>query len=180
MTKEPDWSALPSGAPRGLVALLRHCLQKRIHLRLRDIGDARLAIDDALAELGANTAVGSRLIGAPAAGILLYWAGYPLVALAAVGLTLLVMPRRAETPPANPKRLVVRLPEGDQLAFGESAPVGEGRPSLAISPDGTRIVYVGRHGGTVHLYMRRLDQFDSSVIAGTEGAFNPFFSPDGQ
>jgi eukaryotic-like serine/threonine-protein kinase len=76
MTKDPDWSALPSGAPRGLVALLRHCLQKRIHLRLRDIGDARLAIDDALAELGANTAVGLRLIGAPAAGHpALLWAG---------------------------------------------------------------------------------------------------------
>jgi eukaryotic-like serine/threonine-protein kinase len=181
MTKDPHWSALPSGAPRGVVALLRHCLQKRIHLRLRDIGDARLAIDDALAELGANAAVGLRLTGAPAAGHpALLWASYPLVAIAAVAMTLLAVPRRAETPPASPKRLVLQLPEGDQLAFGEAAPVGEGRPSLAISPDGTRIVYVGRHAGTVQLYMRRLDQFDSSVIAGTEGAFNPFFSPDGQ
>ncbi len=181
ITKDPDWTAVPSGVPRGVVALLRHCLQKRIHLRLRDIGDALLAIDDALAELGANTADSLRLTRAPATGHpVLLWASYPLVAVAAVGLTLLVVPRRVETPPASPKRLVLRLPEGGQLAFGEAAPVGEGRPSLAISPDGTRIVYVGRHAGTVQLHMRPLDQFDSSVIAGTGGAFNPFFSPDGQ
>ena len=180
MTKDPDWSALPSDVPPGVAALLRHCLQKGVHLRLRDIGDARLAIDDALAEPGAGTTVGPRRTDARTAGRALHWAAYPLVAVVGAGLTLLVTPRRAETPPTNPKRLVLQLPSGDQLAFGESAPVGEGRPSLAISPDGARIVYVGRHAGTVQLYLRPLDQFDSSVIAGTEGAFNPFFSPDGQ
>ena len=75
---------------------------------------------------------------------------------------------------------MLQLPAGDELAFGEAAPVGEGRPSVAISPDGTRIVYVGRRAGSVRLYQRPLDSFDSTAIAGTEGAFNPFFSPDGQ
>jgi serine/threonine-protein kinase len=180
MTKDPDWSALPSDVPPGIAALLRHCLQKRVHLRLRDLGDARLAIDDALAEPGAGTTVGPRSTGARTAGRALHWAAYALAAVVGAGLTLLVTPRRAETPPASPKRLVLQLPSGDQLAFGESAPLGEGRPSLAISPDGARIVYVGRHAGTVQLYLRRLDQFDSNALAGTEGAFNPFFSPDGQ
>ena len=180
VTKDPDLNALPSDVPPGVLALVRHCLQKREHLRLRDIGDARLAIDDALAEPGAGTTVGPRRTDARPAGRALNWAAYPLVAVAGAGLTLLVTPRRAETPPTNPTRLVLQLPSGDELAFGESAPVGEGRPSLAISPDGTRVVYVGRHAGTVQLYLRPLDQFDSRVIAGTEGAFNPFFSPDGQ
>ena len=60
VTKDPDLSALPSDVPPGVLALVRHCLQKREHLRLRDIGDARLAIDDALAEPGAGTTVGPR------------------------------------------------------------------------------------------------------------------------
>ena len=180
VTKDPDWSALPSDVPSSVVALVRHCLQRRVHLRLRDIGDARLAIDDALAEPGAGTTVGPPRADARPARRALSWAAYPLVALAGAGLTLLVTPRRADIPPTNPKRLVLQLPSGVQLAFGESAPVGEGRPSLAISPDGSRIVFVGRHDGTVQLYLRPLDQFDSSVIAGTEGAFNPFFSPDGE
>ena len=46
----------------------------------------------------------------------------------------------------------------------------------AISPDGTRIVFVSKGG----LAIRRLDQAKATRLAGTEGAFFPFFSPDGQ
>jgi eukaryotic-like serine/threonine-protein kinase len=181
ITKEPDWSALPLDAPRPALALLRWCLQKQVRHRLRDIGDARLAIDDALTELGGDTSVGSRPEGRRSeARRPLFWVTYAVVALSAVSLTLVAMPRRADVPLVSPKRLVLQLPAGDQLAFGEAAPVGEGRPALAISPDGSRIVYVARHAGIVRLYQRPLDQFDSAPIPGTEGAFNPFFSPDGE
>jgi len=46
----------------------------------------------------------------------------------------------------------------------------------AISPDGSRIVFVAKHG----LAMRRFDQSKTTPIAGTEGATFPFFSPDGR
>ena len=181
ITKEPEWSALPPAVPPTIRALLRRCLQKSARLRLRDIGDARLAIDDAMGELGADANVGSLVAGARTPGRrALPWIYLPLVVLSAVGLTLLSLQRRPELPAATPKRLVLQLPAGDELAFGESAPVGEGRPSVAISPDGTRIVYIGRRAGRVQLFQRPLDQFDPMAIAGTEGAFNPFFSPDGQ
>ena len=49
-----------------------------------------------------------------------------------------------------------------------------------ISPDGEQIVYVGGLLGAEHLFLRRLDQFDAALLPGTEGAFGPFFSPDGQ
>jgi len=55
--------------------------------------------------------------------------------------------------------------------------------SLALSPDGNRLVYLSEHGGRLlaeRLYMRRLDQAKTSEIRGAEGAFFPFFSPDGQ
>jgi serine/threonine-protein kinase len=41
-------------------------------------------------------------------------------------------------------------------------------------------VYVGNHGGSTQLYLRSLDRFEATPIPGTEGAQNPFFSPDGQ
>jgi hypothetical protein len=53
--------------------------------------------------------------------------------------------------------------------------------SFAISPDGTRLVYVASvSGGSPRLFMRRLDQPRGTEIAGTTGATGPFFSPDGQ
>jgi serine/threonine-protein kinase len=51
---------------------------------------------------------------------------------------------------------------------------------LALSPDGSRLVYVAARAGTTRLYVRHLNEFTSRPIGGTEGGFNPFFSPDGQ
>jgi serine/threonine-protein kinase len=63
---------------------------------------------------------------------------------------------------------------------------GEGRigdapgSPIAVSPDGSRIVYVGTDSSrTGWLYSRVLDREDPVQIAGTRGAYNPFFSPDG-
>jgi len=50
-----------------------------------------------------------------------------------------------------------------------------------ISPDGTRLVFPAKVAdGSEQLAMRRLDQSTVTILAGTEGAFDPFFSPDGQ
>lgn len=58
-------------------------------------------------------------------------------------------------------------------------------PSVAISPDGTMIVFAGvMPGQTANartmLYRRPLASANADPLAGTEGAANPFFSPDGQ
>ena len=52
--------------------------------------------------------------------------------------------------------------------------------SFAISPDGTTIVYTARVGVSTMLYKRLIDEYAVEGIPGTEGAQNPFFSPDGQ
>jgi serine/threonine-protein kinase len=50
-----------------------------------------------------------------------------------------------------------------------------------ISPDGTRFVFPAKAAdGVERLAIRRLDQSRVTVLAGTEGAVDPFFSPDGQ
>ena len=78
------------------------------------------------------------------------------------------------------KRSVITLKEGNQLALAELAPLGVGRRSLALSPDGTHLAYVVDRSGTSQLYLRRMDEFEARPLEGTEGAFDPFFSPDGQ
>ena len=45
---EPDWSSLPGSVPPRIRELLHRCLQKEAKQRLRDIGDARIIIEEAL------------------------------------------------------------------------------------------------------------------------------------
>ena len=61
--------------------------------------------------------------------------------------------------------------------------VGMGRPSrtaIALSPDGRRLAFVARQGDRQQLYVRALGEGEARPLPGTEGADNPFFSPDGQ
>jgi serine/threonine-protein kinase len=78
------------------------------------------------------------------------------------------------------RRWGVVLPDSAPLAFVGVASLGIGRPSLALAPDGTRLVYSAKTGATTQLYYRELDKLDAVRLPGTEGAYSPFFSPDGQ
>jgi eukaryotic-like serine/threonine-protein kinase len=99
-----------------------------------------------------------------------------LTAAVALGLAagwIIAGPRNA-APAAGPSiRASIALAEGTQLA-------GWGSPSLAISPDGSVIAYVANRGFIQALYLRRIDEPDSRLVAGSDGAEGPFFSPDGQ
>jgi serine/threonine-protein kinase len=69
------------------------------------------------------------------------------------------------------------------VAFLVLAPLPAVAQSLVgawtISPDGRDLVYVGQEDGTTRLYHRPLNQVDATPMVDTEGAENPFFSPDG-
>jgi eukaryotic-like serine/threonine-protein kinase len=71
-------------------------------------------------------------------------------------------------------RFTISLPAGQRLA-------GLGEPVIAISPDGSRLVYIAAQGSALpQLYLRAMDSSEAKPIPGTEGAANPFFSPDGK
>ena len=53
-------------------------------------------------------------------------------------------------------------------------------PSVAISPDGSKVAYVTHHGGVSQIFLRRIGEATPQVLPGTERADMPFFSPDGQ
>ncbi len=73
--------------------------------------------------------------------------------------------------PAPTKRFAITLPRGATLTLGRGA-------SIILSSDGRRLVYVATLRDTVQLFQRILDQPDSVPIPGTDGASDPFFSPD--
>ena len=98
-----------------------------------------------------------------------------LIAAAAVALEL----RGAGSPATATTRLTATLPQ--------SSPYVVPRPgrSLAISPDGRLLVYASTDSSAKppnrrKLFRRSLDQLSVLPIAGTEGAYQPFFSPDGR
>ena len=73
-----------------------------------------------------------------------------------------------------PAHLAVTLPAGQVLVANSIEP-------LAVTPDGSTLVYaaVGENHKS-QLYLRKLDSFESTPIPGTEDAFCPFLSPNGE
>ena len=163
---EPDWAELDRRAPAHVRALVRKCLRKDARQRLRDIGDARVALQD-----GPQS---SREVH-PRRSLVPYALGLAALCLAA-GLALggLLRPNDVDR---SVQRVVVPLPPDVRMvdrAFG-------GGRELKISPDGTLLVFTGIHQGTSEhqLFLRQLDEREARPIPGTDGAFQPFFSPDG-
>ena len=170
LKQEPDWSALPPGLPPGVVRLLGRCLQKDPRSRLRDAGDARLEIAEAMAPgAGAPGGVEPRRRFSWAAAAL------GLAVGATLAITALVALRRTAPSAAAPvSRLAVRLPA--EAPYGVRSYPGS---SIAISRDGATIVYRDAKLGGLHV--RRLDESEVRSIPGAEGGCNqPFFSPDGE
>jgi serine/threonine protein kinase len=156
---KPDLSGVPAPARR----LLERCLEKDPKKRLRDIGDMELLLADTSAPVSiapSPSRIGSA--GGFAAGVLAVTTAVALWAL-----------WRAEKPVERP---LVRLDV--DLGADVSLPAPSVSAStVAISPDGTRLVYAS--GNPTKLFTRRLDQPKATEISGTQGASNPFFSPDG-
>jgi serine/threonine protein kinase/tetratricopeptide (TPR) repeat protein len=48
LEREPDWSALPDSTPPSIGKLLTRCFEKNSKMRLRDVGDVRIELEDAL------------------------------------------------------------------------------------------------------------------------------------
>jgi serine/threonine-protein kinase len=167
---EPDWSQLPDATPAVIRILLRRCLRKDKRQRIPDAAILRIEIEDAIAapkDSGVTQA-------APAHTNKL------LLAVGAVAAVLVIVAAvtsfgwwRATRPVEQALRPLVRL----DVDLGPDVSLGSPRGADAIlSPDGTRIVYVSKN----RLFTRRLDQPNATELAGTQGAYIPFFSPDGQ
>jgi Tol biopolymer transport system component len=159
LTKEPEWNCVPPGTER----LLRRCLERDPKQRLRDIGDARFLLEEDLPK-SIPAASRSNLPWKIGAGAL------ALVAVIAL-VSLWLFTRRAA-----PSVLQLSVDLGDDAAVGPRRGA-----SMALSPDGSRLVFVtGQQIVKARLALRRLEQPKSVPLAGTDGVEAPFFSPDGK
>ena len=170
----PPMSSLQPMTPPALARVVKKCLAKEPENRWQTPKDL---CDELkwLAESGSQptlaltpTGKGIRTLGRR---LLILGLGSLLSALAIAGLAVRYLKL---SPPQPVTRTVINLPLGQQLAGLDSG------PSVALSPDGTHLAYVARQGGAQQLYLRALDSIDSRPIPGTDGAVDPFFSPDGQ
>jgi len=165
---EPDWDALPFATPPLARSLLRRCLQKDPARRLHDIADARIEIQEAVADPDTSTPSAPPQRGAARFARAIPWI---VAAVSILALLLTQVGLRRNAPPDRPvTRLELTLPAGVELYIGPSA--------VAFSPDGTRVAFVGIEAGNRRLYLRRLDEFETVPVRGTEGATSSFFSPD--
>jgi serine/threonine-protein kinase len=101
------------------------------------------------------------------------------VATAAIALLGVITATWALTRPQSPRpvtRVSLALPDSQRLADANT------QWRLALSPDGSTIVYSGglKGSATTQLWVRRLNELQATPLAGTQGAMNPAFSPDGQ
>jgi len=165
---EPEWSRLPGRLPAEIGDLLRRCLRKDARRRLRDIGDARIALSE-LAEAPASAdaeATASRR-GVPAA------VPWTLVAVLVLVLAAVLWRNPAGESPASTGRTA-------RFEFELPGSPTSGN-AIALSADGRRFAYVGGgEAGREVLFLRSLDDPVVREVAGTEGANFPFFSPDGE
>jgi Tol biopolymer transport system component len=161
---EPDWTALPANISPSIRVLLQRCLRKDRRQRTPDAATIRIEIEDAIDAPKDSGATQT----APASMSKLL-----LAVVAAVTIIAVVMAFgwwRATQPG---ERSLVRL----DVDLGPEVSLGSPRGTNTIlSPDGRRMVYVSQG----RLFTRRLDQPSAAELAGTQGAFAPFFSPDGQ
>jgi eukaryotic-like serine/threonine-protein kinase len=162
---EPNWSALPTETTH-LMGVLQRCLEKDVKRRLRDMADVEL-----LLEAPPESDVVTH--GTPSKGAAWIWATAVLSLIAGGMIAALLLSSRSRTVPPHVARFEVTTSQQD--LFTTNSPGA----NVAISPDASRIVYTSG-GGPFHLVVRQLDHLGTKPIAGSEGARDPFFSPDGQ
>ncbi|HXQ25319.1 MAG TPA: protein kinase [Candidatus Acidoferrales bacterium] len=173
--EDPDWRLLPAATPIRIRVLLQRCLQKDPKQRLRDIGDARISLEEVLSGAADPTVTTSaeRSAKRPWLWIAAALAG---VLLTAGGVGFAIWTLKPSPSAARPvTRTVIDLPTGQHLA-------GLDNLALALSPDGRDLAYVATTQGasTQQIYLRPMDSAEARPVPGTEGAIDPFFSPDGQ
>jgi serine/threonine protein kinase/Tol biopolymer transport system component len=173
-----DWNRLPASTPVPIRRLLERCLERDRKRRLQAIAEARIIIDDYLANASPS---GSRSVALPAiqtrpSSARLPWIVAAVSVVALLGALALLWQQWGARRGSFALRADVKV--SDAPLFTD---VGS---SIELSPDATRLVYVAGSTQIQQLYIRALNQLDGTKLAegntGSSSPYQPFFSPDGQ
>ena len=171
--QDPHLEELPNSTPSKIRELLERCLRKDPGLRLRDIGDARITIDECLVEgVTGLEALPPARRSSPIWRQVAPWAAVPVLAtLAWLG--------RADQPTAEKpvSRWEVQASKDERLHSWY-------RRTLALSPDGTRLAFIANDSGSgtrkTRTLVRELDSWETIPLKIDRLLNQPFFSPDGK
>jgi serine/threonine protein kinase/Tol biopolymer transport system component len=164
-----------------LEKIVRRCLEKKPERRFQSASDLGFAIE-ALSTSSSTrppTQVDTPVLPRANRRISLITAGAVLALLVIVAAVFLISRSWSRSSGGTAVRRVA-IPLTTPLALGKYCPLGIGRTAIALSPDGSLLVYAGEQNGKSQLFARPLDSFDARPVPGTEGAYAPFFSPDGR
>jgi hypothetical protein len=173
--KDVDLSKL-AHAPPDVHRVVQHCLRRNKDERLRDIGDARIDLTDALDQLGEFVPMGehrsaatrSRRVGPLAIAVC-------LIVGAVIGAMLMSRLGSQDVPPRVVHVEFQSPPETTLVYTGDLA-----SPAV-VSPDGTHVVFGARDAdGRRSLWLRSLNAPEAEELRGTENSHFPFWSPDGR
>jgi eukaryotic-like serine/threonine-protein kinase len=163
--REPSWQSLPPATPDRIRDLLRRCLQKDPSRRLRDIGDARLEIEDAI---GTPKGTGIEVAASGRRSTAVAWFVAGLIVAGMIIATLLFVPRQPEVP-ATDLTLTIAPPSSSGIQ-----PIETGLAIPEISPDGSFVAYHDRSGT---LQLRRLNALSTEPLPAASGLAK-VWSPD--
>jgi Tol biopolymer transport system component len=169
--EEPDLANLPAATQMRVRVLLQRCLQKDPKQRLRDIGDARISLDETLS--GAPEATPGFAARMPVWRRLLPWALFGTTAITSAVFAW--APWRTVTTPAHAEliRFQISLPEKVNMVV---------TGAFALSPDGRQLAFAATGSdGVQRLWVRSLDSLEARPLLGSEstGALPLFiWSPD--
>ena len=167
-----DVSRLPAATPAPLRQLVSRCLERDVTRRLRDIGEARIVLDDLTAGRVSTAPGKSAAVAAMSA-----WRRLrpPAAAAVASGAAVAALLWRAGPQPPPVTRFTLSMPVDASLLLDPQS------RDLSISPDGTRVVYKGGPGADrTRLFVYALDQLEPKPLTSTGQPKGPFISPDGQ
>ncbi|HEX9689512.1 MAG TPA: protein kinase, partial [Thermoanaerobaculia bacterium] len=160
-------SSVQPMAPPALDRLVKTCLAKNPDDRFQTAHDVRLQLQW-IAEGGSVAGVAAPVAARRKSREKLAWALFAIAALAAAGLGGFLVARWPQPP--RTVRSSLLPPEKSSFAF-EFGP-------MALSPDGRRVAFVATSSGINMLWVQPLSGVSAQPLAGTDGASNPFWSPD--
>jgi len=179
LTGPIDLSGLPPNVPHRVREMILRCLERDPKRRLRDIGEARIALESAAVDVttsapregGPTTATSAANRVRPRRGPLPWSIGIASLAIAGVMTAAWI---RGENASRAGDRLMLEIgpPWGEELLVQSNA------GAAVISPDGSMVVFIGQGRTGRRLYIRSMMTGEARAISGTEEASYPFWSPD--
>lgn len=168
LRETPNLDVLPADTPRAVKRLIARCLEKDPRRRLRDIGEARIILEDVRSGAARDEATSVATSTPTRTHPLKAYGGWIAAGLlAATAVALMMRPSGTSDAPREIRRAAMTMSQDDASFRFLFMP--------QISPDGRYVAFVSND----ELWLRDLTQLHARAIPGTKGGRSPFWSADG-